>query len=113
MHTFAAQWLAPRIGAFQLRHPQIAVRLETTQRVTFHKGKLHKLIVGEDANGKFARYELEGDANDPAFVDQYILLALPFAEAQRLFGTALRGLNQRQQFPKDLRRVAAIDLLDN
>lgn len=33
MHTFAWQWLAPRLGSFQLRHPQIAVRLETTQRL--------------------------------------------------------------------------------
>ena len=33
MHTFAAQWLAPRLGAFQLRHPTMAVRLETTNRV--------------------------------------------------------------------------------
>lgn len=33
MHTFAAQWLAPRLGIFQLRHPEIGVRLETTQRL--------------------------------------------------------------------------------
>ena len=33
MHTFAAQWLAPRLGIFQLAHPDIAVRLETTSRV--------------------------------------------------------------------------------
>ena len=33
MHTFAAQWLAPRLGVFQLNHPKIAVRLETTQRL--------------------------------------------------------------------------------
>src|SRR5690349_7067844 len=33
MHTFAAQWLAPRLGTFNLQHPQIAVRLETTTRV--------------------------------------------------------------------------------
>jgi LysR family transcriptional regulator, glycine cleavage system transcriptional activator len=33
MHTFAAQWLAPRLGVFQLMHPNIAVRLETTSRV--------------------------------------------------------------------------------
>ena len=33
MHTFASQWLAPRLGAFQLRHPEIAVRLETSQRL--------------------------------------------------------------------------------
>ncbi|MBL8593314.1 MAG: transcriptional regulator GcvA [Devosia sp.] len=33
MHTFAAQWLAPRLGIFQLRHPEIAVRLETADRL--------------------------------------------------------------------------------
>lgn len=33
MHTFAAQWLAPRMGAFQLLHPGIALRLETTDRL--------------------------------------------------------------------------------
>lgn len=33
MHTFAAQWLAPRLGTFTLRHPNIAVRLDTTPRV--------------------------------------------------------------------------------
>lgn len=33
MHTFAAQWLSPRLGKFQLLHPQIAVRMETTERL--------------------------------------------------------------------------------
>jgi len=33
MHTFAANWLAPRLGSFSLAHPNIAVRLETTTRV--------------------------------------------------------------------------------
>ena len=33
MHTFAAQWLSPRLGRFQLSYPKIAVRLETTQRL--------------------------------------------------------------------------------
>lgn len=33
MHTFAAQWLAPRLGRFQLLQPQVAVRLETTNRL--------------------------------------------------------------------------------
>ena len=33
MHTFAAQWLSPRLGRFQLLHPKIAVRMETTQRL--------------------------------------------------------------------------------
>jgi LysR family glycine cleavage system transcriptional activator len=33
MRTFANQWLAPRLGAFQLAHPRIAVRLDTDNRV--------------------------------------------------------------------------------
>jgi len=32
MESFAIQWLAPRIGGFQLSHPKIAVRLETGSR---------------------------------------------------------------------------------
>ena len=31
--TAANQWLAPRIGAFQLKHPSIAVRLDTSTRL--------------------------------------------------------------------------------
>lgn len=32
MPSLATQWLAPRLGAFQLAHPRIAVRLETSTR---------------------------------------------------------------------------------
>ncbi|MBW8813882.1 MAG: LysR family transcriptional regulator [Caulobacterales bacterium] len=32
-HTFATQWLAGRLGAFQLEHPEIAVRLDTSTRL--------------------------------------------------------------------------------
>lgn len=31
--SFAAQWLAPRLGEFQMAHPRIAVRLDTSGRV--------------------------------------------------------------------------------
>jgi len=31
--TLATQWLAPRLGAFQLAHPKLAVRLDTGPRV--------------------------------------------------------------------------------
>jgi LysR family glycine cleavage system transcriptional activator len=34
LQSLATQWLAPRIGAFQLAHPKIAVRLETSGRMT-------------------------------------------------------------------------------
>lgn len=33
LHTFATQWLAPRLGAFQLSHPKIAVRMDTSPTV--------------------------------------------------------------------------------
>ena len=31
VHTFATNWLVPRLGAFQLAHPDIAVRLDVSQ----------------------------------------------------------------------------------
>ena len=33
VNSLAAHWLAPRIGAFQVAHPRIAVRLETSNRL--------------------------------------------------------------------------------
>ncbi|MBU1376664.1 MAG: LysR family transcriptional regulator [Alphaproteobacteria bacterium] len=33
LQTFAALWLAPRLGAFQIDHPEIAVRLDSAQRL--------------------------------------------------------------------------------
>src|SRR5205085_2772595 len=33
VHTFATNWLAPRIGGFQLSHPEIAVRLDVSSRL--------------------------------------------------------------------------------
>jgi LysR family glycine cleavage system transcriptional activator len=33
LQTFATQWLASRLGGFQVAHPQIAVRLDTDNRV--------------------------------------------------------------------------------
>jgi LysR family glycine cleavage system transcriptional activator len=33
MQTFAERWLAPRIGAFQVSHPKIAVRVDTNSRL--------------------------------------------------------------------------------
>ena len=32
LQSLASQWLAPRLGAFQLAHPAVAVRLETSPR---------------------------------------------------------------------------------
>lgn len=33
LHTAANQWLGPRIGAFQLAHPKLAVRIDTNAKV--------------------------------------------------------------------------------
>lgn len=47
LHTFAAQWLAPRLGRFQLAHPNIAVRLETEDRlVDFAKENVDVAVRG-------------------------------------------------------------------
>jgi len=52
MHTFAAQWLSPRLGKFQLQHPKIAVRMETMQRlVDFSREEVD--IVVRSGKGKW------------------------------------------------------------
>src|SRR3569832_2336952 len=52
MHTFAAQWLSPRLGKFQFHHPKIAVRLETMQRlVDFNREEVD--IVVRSGKGKW------------------------------------------------------------
>src|SRR5690349_21226798 len=33
VNTFASNWLAPRLGGFQITHPAIAVRLDVTGRL--------------------------------------------------------------------------------
>jgi LysR family glycine cleavage system transcriptional activator len=43
--TLATTWLAPRLGRFQVRHPSLAVRLSTDNRlVDFSTGEFHAAI---------------------------------------------------------------------
>lgn len=43
--TMATTWLAPRLGRFQVRHPDLAVRLSTDNRlVDFSTGEFHAAI---------------------------------------------------------------------
>ncbi|HEV2817777.1 MAG TPA: LysR substrate-binding domain-containing protein [Allosphingosinicella sp.] len=43
--TLATAWLAPRLGAFQIRHPDLAVRLSSDNRlVDFSTGEFHAAI---------------------------------------------------------------------
>ena len=39
MQTIAGNWLAPRIGRFQLAHPELAVRIEISPRFTDFAGE--------------------------------------------------------------------------
>lgn len=43
--SLATMWLAPRLGSFQVRHPDLAVRLSTDNRlVDFSEGEFHAAI---------------------------------------------------------------------
>lgn len=43
--SLATMWLAPRLGSFQVRHPDLAVRLSTDNRlVDFSQGEFHAAI---------------------------------------------------------------------
>ena len=43
--TFATTWMAPRLGAFQVAHPDLAVRLSTDNRlIDFSTGEFHAAI---------------------------------------------------------------------
>ena len=43
--TLATTWLAPRIGSFQVRHPNLAVRLSTDNKlIDFSTGEFHAAI---------------------------------------------------------------------
>jgi LysR family transcriptional regulator, glycine cleavage system transcriptional activator len=43
--SFATTWLAPRIGSFQVRHPDLAVRLSTDNRlIDFSTGEFHAAV---------------------------------------------------------------------
>jgi LysR family glycine cleavage system transcriptional activator len=43
--TFATTWLAPRLGEFQIRHPDLAVRLSTDNRIIdFSTGEFHAAV---------------------------------------------------------------------
>src|SRR6185503_557364 len=50
--TLATAWLAPRLGAFQVRHPDLAVRLSSDNRlVDFSTGEFHAAIRVAAATG--------------------------------------------------------------
>lgn len=76
LQTFAMRWLAPRLGAFQVQHPEIAVRLSS-------EAKLVDLLRGEaDVGIRSSRSgEWPGLAADYLFPAGQTVLATPEALA--------------------------------
>src|SRR5688572_28452928 len=76
LQTFAMRWLAPRLGAFQLDHPEIAVRLNSEARLV-------DLMRGEADVGirTSLRGEWPGLAGDYLFPSGQTVLATPEALA--------------------------------
>lgn len=60
--TFASQWLAPNIGLFQIDHPQVSVRIETSTDadfVDFARQDFDVAVIGaREVEGDFVGHEL-------------------------------------------------------
>ena len=96
MHTFASQWLAPRLGAFQLMHANLAVRMETTTRVV-----------------DFAREEVDvavrsGGGNWPGLVSTLLMTAQFTPMLSPALAATIGGVKE----PADILRLPLIDATD-
>ncbi|TSD87471.1 transcriptional regulator GcvA [Mycobacterium sp. KBS0706] len=89
IHTFATNWLVPRLGRFQLAHPGIAVRLDTkTRLVDFTRGD-------SDVGIRHGMGVWPGLAAHPLMPIEYTALCSP----------ALRDRAGGLKDPRDLLRV--------
>jgi LysR family glycine cleavage system transcriptional activator len=96
LQTLAIQWLAPRLGAFQLSHPKLAVRLDTTERqVDLSREDMDVAI----RSGSGVWPGMESIRLFPSFVSPMLTPAL----LERLGGV---------ERPEDLRKAALIGLAD-
>ena len=96
MHTFAAQWLSPRLGRFQLSYPKIAVRMETTERlVDFSREEVDVVI--RSGKGKW-----EG-LSSLKLVETHFTPMLSPALAEKVGGL---------HTPEDLLKVPLLDPVD-
>lgn len=58
LQTFAIQWLAPRLGAFQVAHPEIAVRLDSANHVVdLMRGEADVAVRSSRGNGEWPGLE--------------------------------------------------------
>lgn len=84
-HTFANTWLAWRLGAFQMEHPDLAVRMTTSNDIV-------DLRSGEaDVAIRAGRGEWEGMINQKLFVSSFTPMASPacIAAAEARLGRRL------------------------
>jgi LysR family transcriptional regulator, glycine cleavage system transcriptional activator len=96
LQTFASNWLARRLGSFQLKHPSLAVRLETQSRMV-----------------DFSREEVDvgirsGGGNWPGLV----LHELFRADFTPMLSPALAASNGGLREPADLLRLPILDPRD-
>jgi LysR family transcriptional regulator, glycine cleavage system transcriptional activator len=92
-HTFANTWLAWRLGAFQMEHPDLAVRMTTSNEVI-------DLRSGEaDVAIRAGRGTWEGLEQHELFVSSFTPMASPecVAEAERKLGRTLEPDDIPQQ----------------
>lgn len=96
LSTFATNWLLPRLGGFQLAHPDIAVKIDVgTKLVDFSRGEFDVGIRSGDG-------DWPGLAAHPLFAAAYSPMVSP-----RLL-ERVGPLNE----PADLLRVPGLDLID-
>src|SRR6476469_826727 len=50
-HTFANTWLAWRLGAFQMEHPDLAVRMTTSNELCFQRGAAADVAIRGGSGG--------------------------------------------------------------
>jgi LysR family transcriptional regulator, glycine cleavage system transcriptional activator len=99
-HTFANTWLAWRVGAFQMEHPDLAVRLTTSNEVI-------DLRSGDaDVAVRAGRGDWEGLEHHRLFTSDFTPMASPdcIAEAEKKLGRKLEPgdiPNQNRISPSD------------
>lgn len=96
VQTFATHWLAPRLGAFQLAHPTLAVRLDVSQRLV-----------------DFTREEVDvairsGDGKWPGLAAQHLMAA----DFTPMLSPALAAREGGLARPADLLRLPLLDARD-
>jgi LysR family glycine cleavage system transcriptional activator len=92
-HTFANTWLAWRLGAFQMEHPDLAVRMTTSNEVI-------DLRSGEaDVAIRAGRSVWEGHEQHELFASSFTPMASPgcIADAERKLGRKLQPTDMPSQ----------------